>query len=171
MFRNKCREFGIVLKTHGVKGELLIKTTFEVSDNYKLAESIFIKIDGLLVPFFIEEYSISNQEAIIIKLSDIDNKNKALKFVDCKIFVEGLKLSSKKFDFSNSDLIGFTVINEDDKKIGKITDFMDIPENFLIYVKYQNKEILIPFNEFVLIDFNKKKKQIILKIEKGLFEL
>lgn len=171
MFRSKCREFGIILKTHGVKGELLIKTAFEISDEYNLAESIFIEIGGLLVPFFIEEFSISNQEAIIIKLIDINNKNKALNFVDCKVFVEGLNKPSKKLNFSNSDLVGFTVINQDNKKIGNITDFMDIPGNFLIYVNYQNKEILIPFNEFVLIDFNKKKKQIILNIEKGLMDL
>lgn len=171
MFRDKCREFGIVLKTHGVKGELLIKTAFEISDEYNLAESIFIEIDGILVPFFIEEFSISNEEAIIIKLADVSSKNKALEFVDCKVYVEGLKKSSKKLSFSNSDLIGFTVLNQDNKKIGNITDFMNIPGNFLIYVKYQNKEILIPFNEFVLIDFNKKKKQIILNIEKGLMDL
>ena len=171
MFREKCREFGIVLKTHGVKGELLIKTVFEISDNYELAESIFLEIEGLLVPFFIEEYTVSSNQTIIIKLSDVDNKNKAIRFVDCNTFIEKSKSKTQKVEFSTSDLIGFTVLDQDEKNLGKIIDFMDIPGNFLITVMFGNKEILIPFNEHVLIDFNKSKKQVILDVQDGLIDL
>lgn len=171
MFREKCREFGIVLKTHGVKGELLIKTVFEISEEYELAESIFLEIEGLLVPFFIEEYTVSSNQTIIVKLSCIDNKNKAIRFVDCNVFIEKTKSKTPKAEFSTSDLIGFTVLNQDGKNLGKIIDFMDIPGNFLITVMYGNKEILVPFNEHVLIDFNKSKKQVILDVQEGLVDL
>lgn len=171
MFRNKCCEFGILLKTHGVKGELLLKTVFEISENYNLTGAIFIEIDGLLVPFFIEEYTIASNQTIIVKITDLNDKNKALKFIDCKVYIEGIKKQKNKYNFSNSDLIGFTVINQDDKKVGKITDFMDIPGNFLICVEYSSKEILIPFNELLIIDFDTNNKQVTLKIEKGLFNL
>ncbi|OFX39430.1 MAG: 16S rRNA processing protein RimM [Bacteroidetes bacterium GWA2_32_17] len=171
MFRDKCCEFGILLKTHGVKGELLLKTVFEISENYNLAETIFIEIDRLLVPFFIEEYTIASNQTIIVKITDISDKNKALKFINCKVYIKGNKKQKNKFNFSNSDLIGYTVNNQDGKKVGKIINFMDIPGNFIICVNYMNKEILIPFNEHLLIDFNKKKEQITLKIENGLMDL
>lgn len=171
MFREKCREFGIVLKTHGVKGELLIKTVFEISERYELAESIFLEIEGLLVPFFIEEYTVSSNQTIIVKLSFIDNKNKAIRFVDCNVFIEKTKSKTPKAEFSTSDLIGFTVLNQDGKNLGKIIDFMDIPGNFLITVMFGNKEILVPFNEHVLIDFNKSKKQVVLDVQEGLVDL
>ncbi|MBI5539852.1 MAG: 16S rRNA processing protein RimM [Bacteroidia bacterium] len=171
MFREKCREFGIVLKTHGVKGELLIKTVFEISDSYELAESIFLEIEGLLVPFFIEEYTVSSNQTIIVKLSFIDNKNKAVRFVDCNVFIEKNKSKAPKVEFSTSDLIGFSVLNQDGVNLGKIIDFMDIPGNFLVTVMFGNKEILIPFNEHVLIDFNKSKKQITLDVQDGLVDL
>ena len=160
-----------MLKTHGVKGELLIKTVFEISDNYELAELIFLEIEGLLVPFFIEEYTVSSNHTIITKLSDVDNKNKAVRFVDCNVFIEITKLKTQKVEFSASDLIGFSVLNQDGKNLGKIIDFMDIPGNFLITVMFGNKEILVPFNEHVLIDFNKPKKQVTLDIQEGLVDL
>ena len=171
MFRDKCCEFGILLKTHGVKGELLLKTVFEISENYNLAGAIFIEIDRLLVPFFIEEYTVASNQTIIVKIADINDKNKALKFVDCKIFILNDKKSKNKHNFSNSDLIGYTVNNQDGIEVGKISNFMDIPSNFLVCINYNNKEILIPFNEKLIVDFDKNKKIIILNIEEGLFNL
>ncbi|PIP53997.1 MAG: 16S rRNA processing protein RimM [Bacteroidetes bacterium CG23_combo_of_CG06-09_8_20_14_all_32_9] len=171
MFREKCREFGIVLKTHGVKGELLLKTVFEISDNYNLAGAIFIEIDGLLVPFFLEEYTLSSSQTIIVKLSGIDNKNKALHFVDCKVFVENLKANKVKSDFSTSNLVGFSVIDQNGTNLGKIFNIMDIPGNFLVTVMSGKKEILLPFNEHVLIKFNRLRKQIVLNVLPGLTDL
>lgn len=171
MFRNKCCEFGIFIKTHGIKGELLLKTVFDISENYNLAESIFIEIDGLLVPFFIEEYTIASNQTIIVKVADISDKNKALKFIDCKIFILNNRKQKNKYIFSNSDLIGYNVINQEGVEIGEIADIMDIPGNFLVCINYRNKEILIPFNESLIIDFDINKKQVILKIEEGLFNL
>ena len=124
-----------------------------------------------MVPFFIEEYTVSSNQTIIIKLSEIDNKNKAVRFIDCNVFIEKSKSKAQKVEFSTSDLIGFSVLNQDGNNLGKIIDFMDIPGNLLITVMFGNKEILIPFNEHVLIDFNKSKKQVILDVQEGLVDL
>ena len=80
-------------------------------------------------------------------------------------------MAKNKHNFSNADLIGYTVNNQDGIEVGKISNFMDIPSNFLVCINYNNKEILIPFNEKLIVDFDKNKKIIILNIEEGLFNL
>ena len=170
MFREKCCEFGIVLKTHGVKGEILVKTAFEIPVKFKIPGSIFFEIEGLLVPFFIEEYVIQNEEIVQLKLFDIDNKNKALRFIDTTVFIEEFVFNSKK-QASPATVIGYELLDQDGELIGSITGMMDIPENFLLTVSFNNQEILVPFNEHVLIDIDKKKKRVVLNIPPGLKEL
>lgn len=172
MFREKCREFGIVLKPHGVKGELMIKTAFQLPDHFELTESIFFEIEGLLVPFFIEEYTISSSETVIIKLEGLSDKNKSIRFIDCKVFIEKTKKNSAgKTPFDALSFIGFSVINQDRQKLGLVNNIMDIPGNFLLSVLHGESEILIPFNEELLINIDKKKKLIQLKIHPGLLDL
>lgn len=170
MFREKCCEFGLVLKTHGVKGELIVKTVFHLSRKLKIPGSIFFEIEGLLVPFFIEEYVIQNEDIIQLKLFDINNKTDALRFLNCKVFIGEFVFSLKK-QADPSAITGFDIYNQDDECIGKITGIMDIPGNFLLTVSYKDREILVPFNEYVLIDIDKKRKKIKVNIPQGLIEL
>jgi 16S rRNA processing protein RimM len=171
MFREKCQEFGIVLKPHGVKGELLVKTNFQLPEQFEIAESIFLEIEGLLVPFFIEEYTVSSSESLILKLADINDKNKTLRFIDCKVFIE-CKGKYKTKNFSNTDeIIGYTLENQDGKNYGVITGIVDIPGNMLLTVTFNKKEILIPFHEQLFIKIDKRKKVISMLINPGLIDL
>lgn len=169
MFREKCREFGIVLKPHGVKGELLVKTNFQLSEHFELTESVFLEIEGLLVPFFVEEYTISSTESLTIKLADIDNKNKTLRFIDCRLFIEDDGKKNTKAD--STGIIGYTLEDQDGKRLGIVSGIEDIPGNLLLSVIYNKKEILIPFHEQLVIKIDKRKRIISMEVNQGLIDL
>jgi 16S rRNA processing protein RimM len=170
MFRETCQEFGIVLKPHGVKGELLVKTNFQLPEQFELTESIFLEIEGLLVPFFIEEYTISSTESIIIKLTDINDKNKTLRFIDCKVFIKDEKNQIVSFS-TTSEIIGYSIIDQDGKRMGTVKGIEDIPGNLLLIIVYKEKEILIPFHEQLIIKIDKRKKILTIEINPGLIDL
>jgi 16S rRNA processing protein RimM len=137
-----------------------------------MAESIFFEIEGLLVPFFIEEYSISSSQSIIIKLVDVPDKNKALRFIDCKVFIEETRKNiCKKSQLDYSNVIGYMLNDQNGNTLGIVTGVVDIPENFLLTVLYGKKEILVPFNEYALIKIEKRKKIITLEVQPGLIDL
>jgi len=171
MFREKCREFGIVLKPHGVKGELLVKTNFLLPEPFEITDSIFLEIEGLLVPFFVEEYSVASTESLIIKLADINDKNKALRFIGCNVFIESDGKDKAKNFSGITEIIGYTIEDQDGKKLGIVSGIEDIPGNLLLNVTYKKKEILIPFHEQLLIKIDKRKKVISMIINPGLIDL
>ena len=72
MIRDDVFKIGRLGKTHGVKGELSFHFTDDVFDRVD-ADYIFIETEGLLVPFFFEEYRFRSDETAIIKLEGIDN--------------------------------------------------------------------------------------------------
>jgi 16S rRNA processing protein RimM len=50
----KCRHLGTLAKPHGTKGALMLKLRNNKAEDFKKRESVFVEIDGLLVPFFVE---------------------------------------------------------------------------------------------------------------------
>ena len=50
-----CYKIGIITRTHGTRGELSINFTDDVWDRAD-ADYIFLMVDGILVPFFLEEW-------------------------------------------------------------------------------------------------------------------
>jgi 16S rRNA processing protein RimM len=56
-------------------------------------------------------------------------------------------------------------------KIGEIAVVEDFGGNIVFTVMMNGKEILIPFHDELLVEFNPKKKLIILDCPEGLLEL
>ena len=52
--KENCQKIGTIIKAHGVKGELIVQFDVEIFETLRETESIFIEIDGYLVPFFLK---------------------------------------------------------------------------------------------------------------------
>ena len=49
-----CYQLGNVVKTHGLRGELVIFLDVDHPELYQEMESVLVDMNGKLVPFFIE---------------------------------------------------------------------------------------------------------------------
>lgn len=170
MFWEISRELGTILKSHGTKGDLVIGTSFEIPQNFKMPESVFLVIDGLPVPFFIEHYSIISDETIIVKFESINEKEQVSQYYNCSVRMESKYFKKIKVIPNINSLIGYTVLDDELNELGKVSDFMDIPMNPLLQIDYKDKEILLPINNDTLLDFNEKEKRIVLFVPDGLIE-
>jgi 16S rRNA processing protein RimM len=88
MTRDKCLLLGTISKTHGVRGELIIRITepsFEPDENW---ESLFLQIDGILVPFFISSIHVPKADEWIICFEDYDTKDSVLNFIGLPVWIE-----------------------------------------------------------------------------------
>ena len=61
-------------KTHGVRGEISFLFDDDVFDRVD-ADYLILKVDGILVPFFIEEYRFKSDANAIMKLEGVDTKS------------------------------------------------------------------------------------------------
>ena len=160
-------KIGVIGKTHGVKGELNFTFTDDVFDRVD-ADYLILRIDGILVPFFIDEYRFRSDDRALLILHDIDTNEKAQNLVGTEVFFP-FSLSDKQKEevISFNDLIGFTIDG-----IGIVTGIDDYTENILFEVKRNDgKQILIPAVEEFVENVDYEKKIIKVQLPEGLVEL
>ena len=82
---NDVYRIGTLGKPHGVKGEIAFSFEDDVFDREE-ADCLFIMIDGLLVPFFIEEYRFSSDVMALMKFEGIDSLEQAMSLTGCEVY-------------------------------------------------------------------------------------
>lgn len=166
-------KIGKIGKPHGVKGEVTLLFSDDVFDRTD-ADCLVLLIDGILVPFFFEEYRFKTDESAIVKFCDIDTKEQAQELTGCDVFFPQ-KLSDKdENELTWNDFEGFDVKDEDDggRLLGTITHVDDSTINILINVRTPDgKDILIPASEEFIKDISTEKREIEVSLPEGLLGL
>ena len=65
-------KIGVITKTHGVNGEVAFLFTDDVFDRVD-CDYLICKLDGILVPFFFEEYRFKNDNTALFKFQRLDS--------------------------------------------------------------------------------------------------
>ena len=81
---NDVYRIGTLGKPHGVKGEIAFSFDDDIFDRED-ADYLFVMIDGLLVPFFIEEYRFSSDVMALMKFDGIDSLDQAMSLTGCDV--------------------------------------------------------------------------------------
>ena len=126
-------------KAHGLKGEINFQFTDDVWDKVE-SDYLICEVDGILVPFFIEEYRFRIDTTAIMKFEDIDTIDAVQMLVNSPVFIE--KRYQQELDEDEVSLhyfIGFQMIDGDtDELIGTITGDW-LAWDFKILDKQQNQ--------------------------------
>ena len=78
-------QIGRLGKAHGVKGEITMQVDDDVFDRVD-AEYLVLEIDGILVPFFMEEYRFRSDTVALVKFCDIDTQQRAQELTGCDVY-------------------------------------------------------------------------------------
>ena len=62
---------GSLLKSTGVKGEIILKFNNDLSEEILKLESILVEVDGKLVPFFIDKIQIKSTQTVIVQIEGL----------------------------------------------------------------------------------------------------
>ncbi|MDM8159200.1 ribosome maturation factor RimM [Labilibaculum sp. K2S] len=170
-----CYLAGTFTKTHGVKGELVAKKNSKLLEKNKL-ESVFVDIDGGLVPFFIPKNGITprNHSTVRIVIEDLDSEAKAQRFIGCDIYIpmkDAPEFIEEADDLDPNLLIGFLYIDEEKGELGEIEDIQDYSGNIVLVISVNNQEVLIPFAEENFIEINEENKTITMETPDGLIDM
>lgn len=171
MIRNEeVYKIGQITKPHGLKGELSMNVDDDIFDRVD-CPYLICDVDGLLVPFFIEEYRFKTGSTALIKFADIDSSEKAQILIGSTVYFENKYIEDgDEEEVSLNYFIGFTV-KDGDKVLGPITDIDDQTENWLFVVEHKEDELLIPAQEDFIVDIDHKKRIITMNLPTGLVEL
>ena len=162
---------GKIIRTHGYKGGL--KAIFDVDQpqEYRELDMVFIEIKGQLIPWLIDNIHLENNKANLV-LADIKDMESADKLVGQFLYLPDEllpKLKGNKFYFH--EVTGFKVHDKHHGDIGTIDRVIDLPNNPLFSITFNNKEILLPVNDEIIRKVDRKKKVVEVNAPEGLIEI
>lgn len=167
---NDVYRIGTLGKPHGVKGEIAFSFEDDVFDREE-ADCLFIMIDGLLVPFFIEEYRFSSDVMALMKFEGIDSLEQAMSLTGCEIYYPRDREDNDD-TVSKAELNGFKLIDAaSERVVGTIRALDDSTANLLFVVSTDNGELLIPASHELIKKIDKQQQTITVEIPAGLLEI
>ncbi|ADR21716.1 ribosome maturation factor RimM [Marivirga tractuosa] len=168
---DQCFQLGMVLKPHGLKGELYISLDTDYPEDYQELESVFLLQNGKLVPFFIEHIQLKNKEALV-KFEDVEDKEGALALRGSTLHLpltELPELTGNQFYFH--EISGFQIEDTEKGMLGVVKEVFEAGHQDLIGMDYKGKEVLIPINDDVILNVDRENSLLKVSLPEGLLEL
>ncbi|MDO9580083.1 MAG: ribosome maturation factor RimM [Bacteroidales bacterium] len=162
---------GRIIKVSGFEGAVIVKLEKIFSENIPRMESVFLEVEGRQVPFFISYSEYSGADILKLKFEGYDSVEKIREFTGCNIYLTSNILHNNQSEEIES-LKEYKVLLSGDKLLGSITEIIQNPGQLLLNViSTDNKEILIPFHDHLIVSIDKKNKIIVMDIPDGLTEI
>ena len=169
--REELIKIGRFNKPHGVKGELSFTFTDDVFDRTD-CPYIVCEIDGIFVPFFIEEYRFKSDTTALMKLEDVDNETDARAFSLLDVYFPQSYYGTEGEEEAPSDyFIGFTVVDSERGELGKIVAVDDSTENVLFEIDHDGRELLVPAVDEFVSEIDEENRRLYMNIPEGLLTL
>ena len=166
--REDVYKIGRLGKAHGVKGEVSFQFDDDIFDTAD-ADYLILDIDGILVPFFMEEYRFRNDSLALIKFCDVDTQQRASELTGCNVYFPRSIADEQAEGLSLSSLVGFDLIEANGKgKVGTIAAIDDTTQNILFELE---DGTLIPASDDLITDINTQQRQITMNIPEGLLDI
>jgi 16S rRNA processing protein RimM len=161
---------GYVNKPHGIKGEVSI--TFEKTnfDEDEISHLIF-DMDGIYVPFFIENFHFKSDSNALYKFESIDTEEQAKEFTGKSIFIKNDYLLEEDEDPSIQQFIGFEIIDKNAGSLGIIKQVDESTQNTLFIIEYNREELLIPATDYYITDIDEINQIIYMDLPDGLVDM
>ncbi len=164
------RVLGTVSRTHGLKGAFKLNITVGGDPELEKDEPVFIRLQGGPVPFFVQEYSRSSANTVILKVDDVESIEAAGKFVGCEVSLPEERFADDTSE-DPADLIGYRVTDIHQGAIGKISGIMQLPQHRVLEVEKEGKQILIPYADEVVKRIDRMEKTVTVETPEGLIAL
>lgn len=164
-------KIGVLGKPHGIHGEIQFNFTDDIFDRVE-AEYILCLMDGILVPFFFEEYRFRSDSTALIKLDGIHTAEQARRFTNIEVFFP-IDQAEEVEDgvMSWSYFVGFTIEETSHGTLGEITDVDTTTINTLFVVDHQGEELLIPAQEEFILQMDTDQRIITMQLPEGLIAM
>lgn len=160
---------GRITRYRGIIGEVELQFTNDAFDRGE-AEYLVLNRDGILVPYFWEEYRFKNDSTLILKLVDIDTEAAAKRLVGAEVFYPAAAICEEDADTlpSLKALVGFEVCDQQGRSLGRILNVDDSSVNILLSLSSGH---LIPYHDDFLLHYDLQKKVLQLNLPEGILDL
>ena len=170
--KEECFRLGSIARMHGYKGEVSIFLDVDNPNDYKELESVFVELDGKLIPFFLEHLFIRNKGFAVAKFETINTEKQAQRLLKCPLYLPlDVLPETEGNDFYYFEIEGFQVIDEQYGEVGTVKQVIDLSGNPIIQIMAGDKEVLLPNQDQFIIEVDKSNRILKIKAPEGLIEM
>jgi 16S rRNA processing protein RimM len=170
--KEEVYKIGLFNKPHGIHGELQFTFTDDIFDRVD-CDYLICPLDGIFVPFFIEEYRFRSDSTALVKLEGIDTAERARMFTNVDVYFP-VKHAEEAEDgeLSWNFFVGFRMEDVRHGELGEVVEVDTTTVNTLFVVEQEDgEELLIPAQEEFIVEINQEKKLITVELPEGLLNL
>ncbi len=173
MKKADCYYLGYIVKALGIEGGLLIALDADDIERYESLESVFILIEGKLVPFFIEDITLrpASKDAVV-HFEDVETVEQARHLCGREAYLPIDHLPPLEGEaFYYHDIAGYQAYLDTGEHIGEIRKILDFPGNPVFSIIKGDKEVLIPVADELITTVDHDAREVRLNPPPGLLEL
>ena len=170
--KEEVYKIGLYNKPHGIHGELQFTFTDDIFDRVD-CDYLICLLDGIFVPFFIEEYRFRSDSTALVKLEGIDTAERARMFTNVEVYFP-VKHAEEAEDgeLSWNFFVGFRMEDVRHGELGEVVEVDTTTVNTLFVVEQEDgEELLVPAQEEFIVEINQEKKLITVELPEGLLNL
>lgn len=170
--RESVYKIGRIGKPHGVDGEVSFHFNDDVFDRTD-ADYLVLDMDGIMVPFFIDEYRFKTDETALVRFADICTQERARDLTGCDVYFPRQHSDSSADSLSWAEIVGYGVVDAATNKIvGTIESVDDSTINTLFELRTPtNDDLLVPASEELITDVDTEGRVITMQLPDGLLNM
>ena len=135
-------EIGKILKTHGIKGDLLVESRSDFN-RFEVGKKVYLILEEK-IDLTISTIKDSNK-GLIIHFKGFNDINLVDKFRGLLLYSDEEPILEDN-EFHYHEVLGKEVFNQYGQLIGVVSDIMEVPQGHILRIKTDTKDVLVPFN-------------------------
>ena len=162
---------GVITSTHGVRGEVKVFPTTDDAKRFKTLKKVFL--DGREpLELSIEQVKFF-KNMVILKFKGYDNINDVETWRQRDLLItRDQAVELKEDEYFITDLIGLTVVNEEEAVLGRVKDVMETGANDVYEVELTGgKELLLPAIKDCILNVDLEGGRMKVHVLDGLMDL
>jgi len=162
-------EVGKIINTHGLRGEVKVMPWTDTPDVFEDLERVFIKNRQGEKELTIRNIKYQKNN-LIIKFAELERIEEAELLKNSILLADREDLGElPEGVYYITDLIGLCVVNEEENKIGTLSDVLQTGANDVYVVKREGaKDLLIPVIDGVVLSVDLEEKKVTVRLMEGL---
>lgn len=160
---------GPILKPYGTAGAFIT----DLYPESALDDFIFIEIEGIKVPFEIEEL-IDRSGQVVVKVTGVDDLEGAERLRGCQAFAAPGEDTDPEEEMGRpyQRIVGWRLLRAADTSlVGQIESYDDTTANVLLRIRTEaGEEQLIPWVEAWVVSLDEDHRRVVMELPDGLLE-
>ncbi|MBK7085157.1 MAG: 16S rRNA processing protein RimM [Flavobacteriales bacterium] len=172
MDRDSLHRLGKLGKPWGHLGDLTLQLQGIEADELNGTGSLFVDIEGQMVPFFYTAIQEKGRTGTLIKFEEIDDPQAASVLVGREIFAPpGHYADASDESWDPDEMIGVVVKDEEHGELGEVIGIEGTDDNPIMVVLHGEHEVLIPLVDEMVLDMDLEQRTMTIRTPEGLIDL